>query len=68
MQYTGCESLHTTCKKDGACSGWMEQLEEWPDDADDGRLPDEEEILRVILGGNSGRGLCFVFRRLERVI
>lgn len=68
MQYTGRESLHTTCRKDGACSGWMEQLEEWPEEADVGRFPDEDERSRVIFGGNSGRGLYFVFRRFEPVM
>ena len=68
MQYTGCESLHTTWRNDGAWSGWIEQLDEWPEDADEGRTSPEEETLRVSLGGNSGRGLYLIFRRLlERV-
>ena len=45
----------------------MEQLEEWPDEADEGRVSAEEGILRVSFGGKSGTGLYLVFRRLGRV-
>jgi len=68
MQYTGCESLQTTCRKEGAGSGSIEHEEECPDDAEEGRR--ETLVSEVFELGGMASGLClkgwyFSLRDLE---